>query len=139
MTMQPHEIPAALREMRESNKGIRRKAKVMLAEDRYTELEWCNGALEACGKALPLAEAQQEILVETLELFDDLLCFPYPESVFPRLTEEDWESLKAWCESRGFPVDRLSAEYGRVFREGLASPVKIAQRKLKAATGKGDA
>ena len=93
----------------------------------------------ALAKLGAASEAQQSIILETLELFDDLLYFPYPESVFPRLTEEDWDLLKVWCESRGFPLDRLSAEYGRVFREGFASPVKIAQSKLKAATGKGDA
>lgn len=40
----------------------------------------------------------------------------YPPQVFLPMTDKQWHSLKLWCESEGFPLDRLSGNYGRELR-----------------------
>jgi len=62
-----------------------------------------------------------EIIKENLE---GMLKDPYPESIFPKLKEEDFEALKEfWEERTGRPIDALSADYGRIFRKGIAHDV----------------
>jgi hypothetical protein len=52
---------------------------------------------------------------------------PYPERLFPPLTDEQWAALETWCESQGFPIDRLSANYGRVY----GRPYRDALRQIR--------
>jgi hypothetical protein len=51
----------------------------------------------------------------------------YPEQVFLPLTDKQWQSLKLWCEAEGFPLDRLSGNFGRILRE---PDIGIAQEAL---------
>lgn len=49
---------------------------------------------------------------------------PYPESVFPPLSDKQFDDLVEYCRERGFPIDRLSAHIGRMIYAGLVEKFK---------------
>jgi hypothetical protein len=63
---------------------------------------------------------------EVHELLTQWSEYAYPAEVFPDLTEAQWEDLQAWCQSQGFPLDRLSGNYGRVFTRPYVEVIRQA-------------
>lgn len=67
-------------------------------------------------RAAPQAYAMMKRYREGLEA----IATPrYPEKTFTPLTDEDWKAIRQCCLDRGFDLDRLSGEYGRMFAKGL--------------------
>ena len=69
-------------------------------------------------------EPEQQIIIHLLAQIDALRSYMeiidterYPPQVFLRMTDTQWHSLKLWCDNEGFPIDRLSGNYGRILRK----------------------
>lgn len=91
---------------------------------------------EAAKQGADQITALQEALkvaVEALELHAD--AFPYPEKIFPPLSDEDYISLQSWCDSRKFPLDRLSAEFARHLLVPFKEKAKQTLTKINELTG----
>lgn len=57
---------------------------------------------------------------------------PYPTDIFPPITPDQWKAIHHMIEERfGFPIDRLSAEYGRRLRKPLIDEAKNCLAVLK--------
>lgn len=105
----------------------------LLADNAALQSKWQNAERIAqeqfeitrqLGRELEQVKAERDIMKEALE---EINTQPYPLSVFPEITERQWECLQIWCSNQGFPIDRLSAAYGRLLRK---TDIEIAQKAL---------
>ena len=75
-------------------------------------------------------EERNKILDEAIEAVCGIPD-PYPLSIFTPLPGGVYPKLKTWCESEGFVIDQLSADYARWQRGVVISEVRDAISNLK--------
>jgi len=55
---------------------------------------------------------------------------PYPEDIFPPLTQEQFNTIAEHCKQQGFLIDRLSAHIGRILYRGLYEKFKSEKQEV---------
>jgi len=76
-----------------------------------------------------MIKQQRDIAVEFIE---KNTVNPYPDTVFLRTTKEQWDKANKMLQKElGFPIDRISAEYGRIFRDPVIKDAKQALKKIE--------
>jgi len=59
----------------------------------------------------------------------------YPTDVFPPITSEQWIEIHLLLKEKfGFPIDRMSAEYGRILRQPLIDEAVECLKKINTPT-----
>ena len=88
-------------------------ADIPMQHDAYSKL--CAAMPQAVG----MLKLYKQLLDKAISGLEVIATPLYPEKIFTPLTEEDWQAIKDCCAGRGFALDRLSGEYGRMFTREL--------------------
>lgn len=79
-------------------------------------------------------QKQNELMKGTLY---SIIHNAYPTDLFPPITTEQWKEIHQCIHNRlGIPIDRLSAEYGRLLRKPLIEEAEECLKRINNAKDK---
>src|SRR3990167_3131428 len=96
---------------------LEHKFQEALEAERKVAEEWkeqCRATAEGGANNIKLIADLRQKLDVAVDTLEELSQDAYPLSIFTPMTSKNWKELDDFLKTKGWRIDRLSADYGRI-------------------------